>query len=304
MRMIKVRILDNKNHFITNNVINYCNLDFNQAVSIFFPNKYTYELVDENDEADICIVGIQHENNDLLRDNEFNIFITVENLSIGRDHYRHFNKYNKYENDKINLFYYNDVNHLIYNTIPIPLCFIRQFNNLKNSYDEILNTKFEDKQFCLAISKNFLNPNKINIIRELSKIGPIDHISAYDNLILNKSCYNSIELLKIFNRYKFIICVENSKTDNYITEKIFNVFLAKAIPIYDGAPNITNYINSSSFIKYGENYIKKIYLLLSSRGLYDRVINEPKINSGINIEEIERSLENIFDTHLKNKYIS
>jgi len=297
--MLKVRILEGEKQFITNDIQNYYNLDFNQAVSIFFPNKYKYELVDENQQADICIIGIQHTDNNLIRENEFNILINIENLSIGRTHYCHFNKFNKYNNDKINLFYYNDVKNILNNTIPIPLCFIKQFNCLEKR-DNFLNTKFEDKRFCLAISNNNLNHNKMNIIRELSQIGLIDHISMYDKLIGNVSCYNSIELLRIFNKYKFIICFENSKTDNYITEKIFNVFLSKSIPIYDGAPNITDYINPSSFIKYDENYIKKIVLLSNHKDLYNNIIDKPKINGDINIDEFEKTLETIFDCHLKN----
>jgi|TARA_B110000114_G_C15076539_1_gene392073 alpha-1,4-fucosyltransferase len=40
-----------------------------------------------------------------------------------------------------------------------------------------------------------------------------------------------------------------SKTDGYVTEKIFNAFLSGSIPIYDGAPNIMDYIFPNSFIQ-------------------------------------------------------
>lgn len=49
--------------------------------------------------------------------------------------------------------------------------------------------------------------------------------------------------------YKFSICYENAKDiPGYITEKIFDSFFAGCIPIYLGAPNITDYIPKETFI--------------------------------------------------------
>jgi hypothetical protein len=295
---LRVRILGNDS-FIKHKINQYSDLEFNQAMAIFFPTKYNYKLVNKHEQADICIIGIQHENNVLIRDNEFNILISIENLSIGRNHYKHFNLYNRYNNNKIQLYYYNDINFISHNSIPISLCFIRQFNCLEYAYKDILNTKYENKRFCLTISKNNLNTNKRNIIQQLSKIGKVDHISLYNNILLNKSCYSSIELLKVFNRYKFVVCIENSKTSGYITEKIFNVFLSKSIPIYDGAPNILNYIDQESLILYDSLFIKKIMMILNNKELYDIVLNKHKINSNINIDEFDKNIENIFDKNLQ-----
>ena len=299
-RLLKVRILGNE-HFIKSKPSHYSHIEFNQAMSLFFPRKYKYELVNENEKADICIIGIQHENNHLIRNNEFNIFITVENLSVGRNHYKHFNKFNRYNNKKIHLYYYNDIAQTLHNSIPIPLCFIKQYNYLESieAYKNILNTPFEHKRFCLAISKNWLNPNKINIIRLLSKVGNVEHISGYNHYILNKSCYNSIELLRVLNQYKFIICFENSKTNNYITEKIFNIFLAKSIPIYDGAQNISDYISEYSFINYDKYFLNKVMVLSNNKDFYNMVINKPKINTeNINVDKFENTLEMIFEKNL------
>ena len=304
--MLRVRFVEKHKNFFTDNhnVSNYSNLEQNQGLFIFFPTKYKYVIVDETEEADICIVGIQHENNALLRDSELNVLICVENLTLGRTHYRHFNKFNKYDNEKLDLYFYNDVTYLTANTIPIPYCFIKQFKYMEYIYDPILQNSFDDKLFCLAISKNNLNANKNKIIYDMARLGRIDHISSYNHILLNKSCYNSPELLGIFNRYKFIICVENSKTSGYLTEKIFNVFLSKSIPIYDGAPDIEEYINKDAFIKYDENYINKVMLLSSSQDRYNSVIKQQKINTNKRFELFEKNLANIFDGHLERKDIS
>ena len=49
--------------------------------------------------------------------------------------------------------------------------------------------------------------------------------------------------------YKFNICYENTKNINgYITEKIFDCFLAGCVPVYLGAPNINSCIPNTTFI--------------------------------------------------------
>ena len=50
-------------------------------------------------------------------------------------------------------------------------------------------------------------------------------------------------------QYKFSICYENARDiPGYITEKIFDGFFAGCIPVYLGAPNITDYIPAGTFI--------------------------------------------------------
>jgi len=55
--------------------------------------------------------------------------------------------------------------------------------------------------------------------------------------------------LKTLSQYKFAICYENAQMiPGYITEKIFDCFFAGCVPIYWGAPNITDHIPESCFI--------------------------------------------------------
>ncbi len=53
------------------------------------------------------------------------------------------------------------------------------------------------------------------------------------------------------NGYKFSFCFENSeKINGLISEKIFECFFAKTIPIYLGAPDITTFVPKDTFIAY------------------------------------------------------
>ena len=65
--------------------------------------------------------------------------------------------------------------------------------------------------------------------------------------------------------YKFVFTFENSGYPNLITEKIFDAIYAGSVPIYFGAPNITDYINSSLFIDYKD--------FENMENLYDYLIN-------------------------------
>jgi len=291
--MLKVRFSEKSKQLIVSKSEqkNYFELLDTQAIDIFLPNKYTYQIVNESETADICIVGIQHTDNSLLRSNEYNIFLSVENFSVGRTHYQHLNKFNRSYNPLINTYIYNDIPHPIDNIISAVYCRVRYFNSIYSSFEAIRNSvPFENKKFCLFTSRNGLNNNKQTVINQLAQLGQIDFLDMYDSILKDKSCYNSPELIQVYSQYKFIICFENSKTDGYVTEKIFNVFLSGAVAIYDGAPNITDYIVPGSFIQYDNNIVKKVAMLASNKVLYNAVLNKDKTR-GLDYSAIDLNIK-------------
>jgi hypothetical protein len=48
--------------------------------------------------------------------------------------------------------------------------------------------------------------------------------------------------------YKFTLAIENTHFAGYISEKLFDCFVAGTIPIYDGAPDISRYVPPECFI--------------------------------------------------------
>ena len=294
----KIRILDN-NCCLSINKDYYSMQNYEQLINYFFGN-IEFKIVNINENADICLFSNHFTDIGLLRDNEINILISIENIINRNFHwYKHYNKYGEYGNKKIKIYIYNHIERIIKtdNYIAIPTIYTRinyykkNYNNYKN-HDKI-NTSFIDKKFCLMINKSGLNPEINTIVNELSKIDKIDNINMYNNLILRKSCYNSIELLNVLNKYKFIICYENSYNNGYITEKIFNCFFAKTIPIYNGSETISNYINENSFINVrSSNYIELIKELNENENLYMSYINSNKISNNYNDENYEELLLN------------
>ena len=60
--------------------------------------------------------------------------------------------------------------------------------------------------------------------------------------------YNTKEFLNFVGQFKFIVSMENSKEDTYITEKIVHGMLAHTIPIYWGSDKVHDYFNPSRFV--------------------------------------------------------
>ena len=56
--------------------------------------------------------------------------------------------------------------------------------------------------------------------------------------------------LPVLQQYKFSICFENSIFDGYVTEKIIDSLFAGCVPVYWGAPDVTDYIPKSCFIDF------------------------------------------------------
>lgn len=55
---------------------------------------------------------------------------------------------------------------------------------------------------------------------------------------------------RVMAGFKFAICFENCAFPGYITEKLFDCFLAGCVPVYLGAPDVTDFVPASTFIDY------------------------------------------------------
>lgn len=52
----------------------------------------------------------------------------------------------------------------------------------------------------------------------------------------------------LFTTFQFHLTIENSRQDNYFTEKLVDSLISKTIPIYYGCPNIGSYFDTSGWI--------------------------------------------------------
>ena len=285
---------------------------YNQLFEYWFPGMNCRQ-VQEEEPADIAIIGNGCSDNTALRPNEVNILISIENVPHWNQ-YPHYSKYGDYNDPLIDIFVYNhkysiesladqNNNKTNKNKIMIPTILFRM-NYFISNYDHLkisaTNTKPpKDRKFCLMVNKSGLNSKAGQFQEKMNSIAPTDHISLYDNEIGESSCYNPPELLEIFNQYRFIICFENSYAPGYITEKIFNCLLADTIPIYSGSPIIHDFINPDCFINIGENddldqAIAKISEINSDPEKYSQYLTAQKIS--------QKYLDTGINTEFKNKF--
>lgn len=91
---------------------------------------------------------------------------------------------------------------------------------------------------------------------------------------------SQIERLRAIDKHKFAICFENVYhplwSHNYISERIFNCFKAKTIPVYLGAYNVDDIIPANFYIDYRDfRNIEELseYLMSFDMEVYEEVTN-------------------------------
>jgi hypothetical protein len=118
---------------------------------------------------------------------------------------------------------------------------------------------FDQKKLCTLVSTNIYNKYPIELYSERRKAIDFFERHAPDDFAFygkgwDPSCYKTYQgpvadKIAAVKNYKFSICYENCQSvKGYITEKIFDCFAAGNVPVYWGAPNITDYIPKECFI--------------------------------------------------------
>lgn len=103
-----------------------------------------------------------------------------------------------------------------------------------------------NRKFCNFIYSNnwCSDPFREKIFRALSKYKRVDSGGSF----LNNMGENVKDKLAFQKQYKFTLAIENSSSSGYVTEKIYDPFLAQSLPIYWGCPNISSYYHTNSIV--------------------------------------------------------
>ncbi len=91
---------------------------------------------------------------------------------------------------------------------------------------------FRDQLFD-AFANGYKKPDALGACRSQKQRHETSR-TLYDPLV--KTYYE--DAVEKYKPYKFVIACENSKINGYITEKLMNPTLARAVPIYLGAPDL------------------------------------------------------------------
>ena len=121
-------------------------------------------------------------------------------------------------------------------------------------------------------------------------------LNKYKKVNSGGGCFNNIggrisggwssrNHLNYISTHKFMICFENTKMENYSTEKIVNAYLSRVIPIYWSSHYIKDYFNPDSMLfledeteEAYEKLINKIIELDNDDEKYLEFINRPVFN--------------------------
>lgn len=87
-------------------------------------------------------------------------------------------------------------------------------------------------------------------VDELDKHFQVTYAGRYKNNTGGPltAMYGTKEFADYVSQFKFVVTMENSEQDTYITEKIFHGIHSHTIPVYWGAPRVAEYINPARFI--------------------------------------------------------
>ena len=264
--------------FVSKNFKQY----YNNLLTIILNKFINYIIVDYIDETiDLVLYVVLDEVN--LNNKNINICINGENK-------------NSNELTDIDI-----VTHKFF-TNSFNIYFPQLFSSLwerRNDYKKIISN--EKIHFC-AYMYSYDVPYRIELFNTVSTYKKVDALGKscneneylkYDRDIYNENeTYNDIAVNK-YSQYKFVLALENSIKDGYVTEKLINPILANSIPIYAGPKDIFDFINKKrviyvyDFADYND-LLKYIELVDNDDILYNEIINEPIfINNFLNFNNFE-----------------
>jgi len=181
---------------------------------------------------------------------------------------------------------------------PLFVLSLYSFNLLNKLQNFPIVNKIPKKTICAVISNGDPNLERNIFLEKLENCGLlIDYAGSYKNNVPRITHhYHSEEFTNIISDYKFIITMENTKQETYITEKILHGFVAGIIPIYWGTDSITDYFNEDRFINVKnmedstiDEIVQRLLTLINDDNLYLEMVNKPIYKSG----KLERTLEAI-----------
>lgn len=170
-------------------------------------------------------------------------------------------------------------------------------NQKKHQRKELSPEEFKRKKFCAFIVSNWENEERIKLFKDLSKYKQVDSFwSVYHNRDFPNQWNYFQQAYEIYNEYKFVICFENSHKEGYITEKLTNVFLSSALPIYQAREETYTYFTPNTFIN-SNNFASQKELIAHIIHLDQNLqaYNEYFKQSPINEENISSKYKELFE---------
>ena len=156
------------------------------------------------------------------------------------------------------------------------------------------------KNVCAVLSNG--GGGERNLFMErLERFIPIDYAGSYrTNVPIISDPYHTEGFRKAISQYKFVITMENSREDTYITEKITHGFVCGTVPIYWGSQRVSDYFNTDRFINVESVDDETVFKVASSIAFlcshpeeYLKMVNRPVYSNERTIVMISRDIRSL-----------
>ena len=238
------------------------------------------------------------------------VFFTGENVhSIDNTKYNNYQDHGLKEVDLAIGF--DNIDDLRYQRFPLWILYFFPADSTKEDIqkkiDEFNARRFVKSRFCSLIARHDYNGIRKEIYEQLSAIDRVDSAGTFlhnDDSLKTKYGDNKIKYLE---QYRFSICPENSLSEGYITEKLFESMWSGCIPIYWGPDSLEDGILYPDWIlrwqKDGDNerILSRISELNSQPQVYESFISQKKFSeNAVDIiwdyfEQFRDKISNILD---------
>lgn len=111
----------------------------------------------------------------------------------------------------------------------------------KQKFSELFSNKEKEGNVCMVISSPLNRSKRFEYLSELMRFLPIDSYGKWNKNRVFVNDKGRKSKLDLYRRYKFVIAFENTLEKDYVTEKFYDPLLTESVPIYLGAPNVTEY---------------------------------------------------------------
>ena len=184
--------------------------------------------------------------------------------------------------------YHNGIN------IPLFVSYLYCGNFLPRCINRSPRTNVPSKFCCWIVSNDrCIERNNIfhtlNLYKKVDSVGRAFNTSGY----LLADDWGSDNFFKFISQYKFVICGENTKIDQYITEKIFHGYLSQTLPIYWGTDYAKNVFHPDSYLNLENatsegyhNLIQKVIEIDNDDSKWLKMVNSPVFINNTLLEEL------------------
>lgn len=114
------------------------------------------------------------------------------------------------------------------------------YDTVKIALDRTPTKKTRDILYCYRINYPFRNNIALHLMKKFKIESPCNCLRNTNEIVINK-----VSFMKDF---KLVLAIENCIENQYTTEKLYDCFLSKCVPLYFGNPVVEEDFNKDSIV--------------------------------------------------------